>query len=115
MISTLAAFGGSPVAVDNLRRLRAAGATVLYGTDLGNTRDTGPSGDEVSLLRDAGLDDAAITAAMTTVPLAYWKLPLATLERGSEATLLVLERDPRTDVTVLLDPRGVYLRGQRLR
>lgn len=115
VISTLAAFGGGPAAVDNLRRLRAAGATVLYGTDLGNSRDAGPSADEVALLRDAGLDDTAITAAMTTVPLAYWKLPLGDLEPGSEATLLVLERDPRTDVTALLEPRGVYLRGQRLR
>src|SRR6185312_8649165 len=34
VISTLAAFGGSDTAVDNLRRLRAAGATILYGTDL---------------------------------------------------------------------------------
>lgn len=115
VVSTLAAFGGSPGAVDNLRRLRAAGATVLYGTDLGNTRDAGPSAEELSLLRDAGLDDAAITAAMTTVPLAYWKLPLEALSPGSEATLLVLARDPRTDATALLDARGVYLRGQRLR
>ena len=46
VVSTLAAFGGSPAAVDNLRRLHAAGATVLYGTDLGNTRDAGPSAEE---------------------------------------------------------------------
>ena len=115
VISTLAAFGGSPAAVENLRKLRAAGATVLYGTDLGNTREAGPSADEIGLLRDAGLDDAAIAAAMTTIPLAYWKLPLATLEPGTEATLLVLERDPRTDANALVEPRGVYLRGQRLR
>lgn len=41
--------------------------------------------------------------------------PLADLVPGSEATLLVLDRDPRTDATALLEPRGVYLRGQRLR
>jgi imidazolonepropionase-like amidohydrolase len=35
VISTLAAFGGTPAAVTNLRRLRDAGVTVLYGTDLG--------------------------------------------------------------------------------
>jgi imidazolonepropionase-like amidohydrolase len=115
VVSTLAAFGGGPAAIDNLRRLRAAGATVLYGTDLGNTRDPGPSPDEIALLREAGLDDAAITASMTTVPLAYWKLPLATLDRGDEATLLVLDRDPRTDASALLEARAVYLRGQRLR
>ena len=31
-------------------QLRAAGVTVLYGTDLGNLRDAGPSADEMALL-----------------------------------------------------------------
>ena len=43
VISTLAAFGGTDEAVANLRALRAAGATILYGTDMGNLRDDGPS------------------------------------------------------------------------
>jgi hypothetical protein len=99
VISTLAAFGGSDSAVENLRALRAAGLTVLYGTDLGNSHDAGPSRDEVSLLRRAGLDDAAITAAMTTTPLAFWGVtPTVQLE---------LAGDPRRDVSVLLAPRGV--------
>jgi len=107
VISTLAAFGGSDSAVDNLRRLRAAGVTVLYGTDLGNTRDAGPSADEVALLRKAGLDDAAITAAMTTTPIAYWHLDLA-------GSYLVLDGDPRHDVRQLLHPREVWQRGEKL-
>jgi hypothetical protein len=65
VISTLAAFGGSPSAIANLRALRAAGCTVLYGTDLGNTRDPGPSSEEIALLKEAGLDDAAIKQAMS--------------------------------------------------
>jgi subtilisin family serine protease len=73
VISTLAAFGGSPAAVDNLRRLRAAGVTVLYGTDLGNLRVDGPSTEEVALLRRAGLSEADVTAAMTTVPWRFWR------------------------------------------
>jgi hypothetical protein len=40
VISTLAAFGGGAAAVKNLHDLRERGARVLYGTDLGNTRDT---------------------------------------------------------------------------
>lgn len=115
VISTLAAFGGGASAVENLRQLRAAGATVLYGTDLGNTRDAGPSEREIELLRRAGLDDAAITAAMTTDPIAWWKLPLATFELGAEATFLVLDADPRVDATSLVTPREVWLRGKRLR
>jgi hypothetical protein len=114
VISTLAAFGGSAAAVDNLRRLRAAGATVLYGTDLGNMRVAGPSAEEVALLRAAGLDDAAIAGAMTTVPAAYWGLPFG-LRQGAEATLVVLDGDPRRDVAALLAPRAAWLRGHRVR
>lgn len=115
VISTLAAFGGADSTIENLRRLRAAGATVLYGTDLGNTRDAGPSAREIELLRSAGMDDAAITAAMTTAPLAYWKLPLATFATGAEATFLVVDADPQVDVDALVSPREVWIRGQRLR
>ncbi|HEV7558168.1 MAG TPA: hypothetical protein VGO00_22020 [Kofleriaceae bacterium] len=100
VISTLAAFG-SDAAVDNLRKLRAAGATILYGTDLGNLRDAGPSADEMAKLRDAGLDDAAITAAMTTVPAAYWGFDFG-------GAYLELDRDPRVDARALLTPRGVH-------
>ena len=112
VISTLAAFGGSDAAIENLRQLRAAGVTVLYGTDLGNTRDAGPSADEVALLRKAGLDDAAITDAMTTAPLAFWGL---TERVQREATYLELDGDPRTDASVLLHPRAVHVRGASLR
>jgi hypothetical protein len=99
VISTLAAFGGSESAIANLRKLRAAGVTVLYGTDLGNLREEGPSELEMKLLRSAGLDDAAITAAMTTTPIAFWGLHVD----GS----LLLDADPRRDASVLLHARVV--------
>ncbi len=104
VISTLAAFGGSAAAVDNLRKLRAAGATVLYGTDLGNLRDAGPSEAELGLLRRAGLDDAALTAAMTTAPARYWKL-------AEDQAFLVLAADPERDARALLAPLAVIQRG----
>lgn len=75
VISTLAAFG-STSAIENLRALRAAGATVLYGTDLGNLRDAGPSAEEMSLLSQAGLDRAAIVDAMTTTPARFWGITM---------------------------------------
>jgi hypothetical protein len=114
VISTLVAFGGSAAAIDNLRRLRAAGATVLYGTDLGNTRVAGPNPDEVALLRKAGLDDAAVADAMTTAPATYWGLPFG-ITQGAEATFVVLDGDPRRDVATLLAPRAAWLRGHRVR
>ena len=51
---------------DNLARFHARGGRVLYGTDLGN----GPLPEalnlrELGLLADAGLDDAALVAALT--------------------------------------------------
>jgi imidazolonepropionase-like amidohydrolase len=110
VITTLAAFG-SPAAVENLRKLRAAGATILYGTDLGNLRVDGVSADEVALMRKADLDDAAITAAMTTTPIAYWQLPLE-LAPDREATFLLLDGDPRKDANVLLHPHAVFVRGK---
>jgi hypothetical protein len=110
VISTLAAFGGSPPAIENLRRLRAAGATVLYGTDLGNLRDAGPSAQEIELLRRAGLDDASIVDAMTTAPAAFWGFDFK-LAPGAPATFLVLDRDPRRDASALLAPKVVWNRG----
>ncbi|HUJ62546.1 MAG TPA: hypothetical protein VLX92_28790 [Kofleriaceae bacterium] len=105
VISTLAAFGARPSAIANLRALRAAGVTVLYGTDLGNLQVDGPSPDEVDALRKAGLDDAAITAAMTTTPIAFWKLDLA-------GSYLELDRDPTRDAGALLHPRSVHGRAR---
>jgi hypothetical protein len=78
--------------------------TVLYG----NQRDAGPSAGELALLRRAGLDDAAITAAMTTVPLAFWGI-------DATGTHLELDRDPRRDATALLHARAVYIHGVRVR
>ncbi|MCA9656627.1 MAG: amidohydrolase family protein [Myxococcales bacterium] len=114
VISTLGAFGGSSIAVDNLRRLRAAGATVLYGTDLGNpgVLATGISEEELELLVEAGLDGPAILEAATVAPAARWGLPsLGALEEGRAATFLVLDEDPWLEPTALAHPVAVYVDG----
>jgi imidazolonepropionase-like amidohydrolase len=117
VISTLGAFGGAARAVENLTRLRAAGLTVLYGTDLGNTRLVGIDPRELALLGDAGLDGAAILAAGTATPAAFWGTPLDTLGTiapGKAASLLVLAADPRAEPGTLAAPLDVYLDGARL-
>lgn len=54
------------VAVANLRRFHEAGGRVLYGTDLGNgPLPVGVNDREVALLREAGLAEADVRAAMT--------------------------------------------------
>lgn len=115
VVSTLMAFGGSDIAVDNLRRLHDAGATVLYGTDLGNSRVMGIDVDELAMLRDAGLGPAEVLDAATTHAAAWWGLDeLGVLMPGRAASLLVLDRDPLDDPRTLVQPHAVYLDGVRL-
>jgi imidazolonepropionase-like amidohydrolase len=99
--------------VDNLRRLRAAGAVVLYGTDFGNTRTAGIDPDELSLLRSAGLDSGAILTAATSAPAAFWGLDgLGSLDVGDDASFLLLSDDPFADPTAFASGE-VVLRGVR--
>lgn len=72
-ISTLDIHGwGTPtpeldVAVDNLRRFRQAGGTVVYGTDLGNgPLVAGVNPREIRALQTAGLTPDEVLTAMTT-------------------------------------------------
>jgi hypothetical protein len=111
VVSTLAAFGGQASTVDNLRRLRAAGVTVLYGTDLGNSRRAGVDPEELRLLAAAGLDNAAIVTAMTTAPAAYWELSGAL----GDSTYVRLARDPVTDANAYVEPLQVWIAGKQVR
>jgi imidazolonepropionase-like amidohydrolase len=115
VVSTLMAFGASPTAVDNLRRLHEAGATVLYGTDLGNSPVLGIDVDELALLRRAGLSPREALEAGTTRAAAWWGLPgLGALEPGRAATFVVLDADPLADPSTLARPHAVYVDGMRL-
>lgn len=111
VISTLAAFGAS-AAVTNLQQLREGGTTVLYGTDFGNTRFTGIQPLELQALAQSGLDAAAIIAAGTTAPAAFWGLSeLGALEPDKRASFLVLDADPNQDLLTLSRPVAVYIDG----
>lgn len=114
VISTLGAFGGA--SRENLARLHAAGATVLYGTDLGNTRDARIDPREIAALREVGLDGAAILAAGTRAPAAFWGMDdLGALEPGRAASFLLLDADPLLAPETLSTPRAVYLDGALIR
>ncbi|MBX7078144.1 MAG: amidohydrolase family protein [Nannocystaceae bacterium] len=113
VISTLDAFGGAASTIDNLRRLRAAGTRVLYGTDLGNTGIPGIDPNELGHLVSAGLDGAAILAAATAEPAAFWRFDgLGPLREGGRASVLLLDRDPLRDPSVLAEPTAVYIDGE---
>lgn len=116
VISTLGAFGGGADTVANLRALRARGVTVLYGTDFGNTATAGIDGRELALLCAAGLEGAAILAAGTATPAAFWGVDadLGDVSEGRAASVLVLADDPRTTPATLTSPLAVWLDGVRI-
>lgn len=114
VVPTLAAFGAGSTAVDNVRSLRAAGTTVLYGTDFGNSREPGISGPELVALQAAGLDGAAILAAGTSAPAKFWGWPeRAQLAPGAPGDVLVLAADPTLDPLTLAAPAQVWIGGAR--
>jgi imidazolonepropionase-like amidohydrolase len=95
-----------------LHDLRARGARVLYGTDLGNTRDTTIQAAEISALLGAGFDGASIVRAGTSVPAEFLGLTdLGSLEVGKRASFLVLAADPSVDPHTLSAPVAVYVDG----
>jgi imidazolonepropionase-like amidohydrolase len=113
VISTLAAFGGGAAAVKNLHDLRERGTRVLYGTDLGNTRDTNIQLAELDSLIAAGLDGASIVRAGTSVPAEFLGLSdYGSLAIGKRASFLVLAADPSLEPRTLSEPVAVYVDGK---
>ncbi len=114
VISTLSAFGG-PEARNNLSALHARGATVLYGTDFGNTRVAGISGAEIDALAAAGLSGGAILESATSAPAEFFGFDgLGRVAPGARACLLVLQENPLTTPRSLASPVAVYRDGVRL-
>jgi imidazolonepropionase-like amidohydrolase len=92
--------------------LNERGATVLYGTDFGNTRAAGIQAAELEALQLAGLDGAAIIAMGTTEPARFWGFSeLGSLSVGARASFLVLDANPAEDPLTLSRPRAVYIDG----
>ncbi|HLL65035.1 MAG TPA: amidohydrolase family protein [Micromonosporaceae bacterium] len=90
-------------AIDNLRRFRAAGGVVRYGTDLGN----GPlpeavNGREIAALRDAGLTGFDILVAMTR----------SRLRVGDVADVTTVPGDPLASPSLLARATPVLVSGR---
>ncbi|MCA9661069.1 MAG: amidohydrolase family protein, partial [Myxococcales bacterium] len=114
VITTLHAFGAGDGAIANLAALREAGATILYGTDLGNSTTPGIDALEVAAMTEAGMDGAAILDALTAAPATFWGLPHGRVEVGAPASLLILSGDPEAEPLHLSAPEAVYLSGARI-
>ncbi|MFT4561684.1 MAG: imidazolonepropionase-like amidohydrolase [Gammaproteobacteria bacterium] len=117
VISTLAAFDKLSTPARNLRRLSKAGATVLYGTDMGYTVFPGINPVELELLAKAGLSNQDILAAGTTIPAKYWGFGsgLGSLSIGGAASFLILENDPLIEPANLSRPIAVYIDGRKIK
>lgn len=112
VVATVDAFGGTSTAINNLRRLREAGTTILYGTDLGNSRTPGIDLGELTLMRQSGMTGAEILTSATSAPAAFWGFAeLGLIAVDKRASLLVLEDDPRLDPETLARPLAVWIDG----
>ncbi len=79
-------------ALDNLRRFRAAGGRVIYGTDLGNGPiPPGIHVREALLLREAGIETETILEAMVR----------SSLHPGAPADLIAFSRNPLEELDAL--------------
>lgn len=74
-----------------------AGGQVLFGTDAGYMTVLDPT-EEYVRLAEAGLTPMRILAALTTAPAARWKTGGGRVDATFPADLVVLDRDPESDV-----------------
>lgn len=114
-----------PGYADHMRRLKRgfpavvaaavdAGVPVYVGTDAGGGIDHGLAAEEMMLLHHrAGMRPADVLAAGSWRAREWLGLP--GLTEGGLADLVVYDRDPRTDLTVLREPRHIILRGRVVR
>lgn len=94
---------------ERVRAAWEAGVPVYTGTDAGGSLPHGLIRSEVLALVGAGIPLAEVIAQ------ASWRsrdwLGLPGLEEGAFADLVVYDTDPRTDLTALMSPRRIVLRG----
>jgi len=114
VISTLHAFGGTSAAVDNLRRLRAAGVRVAYGTDLGNQGTAaGIDAEELALMRSAGLSlREVIHAATADAAELLGEADLGSLRKGAAASVIGVPAGALQDARLLARPALVLIDGK---
>ena len=114
VISTQAVWGAEFGAIENLRMLYEAGATVLYGSDLGLLGVGGIDPLEVSVLDSIGMTAQDVIAAGTSTPAEVWGMDVGTLGMGRPATFMVVDGDPLTGLDAIFDPVAVWIDGVRI-
>ncbi len=124
IVERLAGTGGPgpryEPAAESVTALHRAGVTVLVGTDANRTPAapaSPPMGvslhDELALLVDTGLTPAEALRAATSAAADHFDLPdRGRLVVGLRADLVLLERDPTSDIDATRSIRGVWIAGE---
>ncbi|KRA15427.1 CIA30 family protein [Lysobacter sp. Root604] len=103
-----------PNALENVRRLHAAGVTLLAGTDAGNpgTAHGASQHAELALLVSAGLSPVEALRAATSAPARRFGLhDRGRIAPGLRADLILVDGDPGTDITATRAIRTVWKNG----
>ncbi len=118
---TLAADFGQPSperlerAIESVRRLHAAGVTILAGSDAPNpgTAHGASLHHELELLVRAGLTPAQALAAATSLPAARFAIPeRGRIAPGMRADLVLVDGDPLSDITATRAIDRVWKNGR---
>ena len=89
---------------------------MIYGTDLGNTRDAVIQSGELALMRAAGMSPRDILASATDGPAALWGFTqLGRLAPGKSANFLLFNVNPARSLESFSDPTAVFQNGNRVR
>lgn len=95
-----------------LEQMYDQGVMLLAGTDAGTTIPQGAISQELQLWVKAGIPALDAIDSATYKPRAF--LGLSALQEFSNADLVVYSSDPRQDITVLQNPKAVFLRGKKI-
>ena len=105
------------IALENVKKLADAGVRIVLGTDSGTTNRFPGYFEhrELELMVDAGLSPLQAIEAGTTVGGEILGLKNAgTLAAGSDASFIVVDGDPSTDIRATRNIENVYVRGEVL-
>jgi imidazolonepropionase-like amidohydrolase len=95
---------------DTIGAAHEAGIAIYVGTDAGGSLPHGLVAQEMVELTRAGLSAGEVLSAATWGAREWLGRP--GLVEGADADLVVYGADPRDDITVVADPKGVVLRGR---
>lgn len=116
VVGTLHVYEKCPALLSNTRRFLAAGGTILYGSDMGNSGiPFGIDIRELQLMMRAGMTlEEVLTAATASAGEHLGLFPLGALIEGAPADLVVVSGDLRDNLDGLERPSSVIVDGQIL-